>query len=106
MIVEDNAFSLVVSYEAGKVAMPIRLPPRDERGLSIGRKLKFTDLIDLANVDRMGSDGMGSDRPPKHVFRTSHYTQPQLRVITSTEFLNLKKVLFLALFTVVLLLLF
>ena len=61
VIVEDNAFSLVVSYEAGKVTMPIRLPPRDERGLSIGRKLKFTDLIGLANVDGMGWDRIGSD---------------------------------------------
>ena len=94
---------MVDSYEAGKFARPIRLPPRNEWGLPIDRKLKFADLIGLANVDEMGSDGIG---PPKDVFRTSHYTQPQLRVITSTEFLILKKYCFLALFTVVLLLLF
>ena len=64
MIVEGKlfiAFSLVDSYETGKVTRPIGSPPRNEWGLSIGRKSKFTDLIDLANVDRMGSDGMGSD---------------------------------------------
>ena len=99
-------FWLVDSYEAGKVVRPIRLPPRNEWGLSIDRKSKYTDVIDLANVDRIGWDRMGSDRPPKHVFRTSHYTQPQLRVITSTEFKILKKYCFLDLFTVVLLLLF
>ena len=68
-------------------------------------------MIGLANVDRMGWDGIGWDgigwdRPPKHVFRTSHYTQPQLRVITSTEFLKLKKVLFFVSVDTVLLLLF
>ena len=95
---------MVDSYEAGKVARPIGSPPRNEWGLSIGRKSEFTDLIDLDNVDRMGWDRMGwdrmgSDRPPKHVFRTSHYTQPQLRVITSTDLLKLKKYCFLALLT-------
>ena len=66
-------------YEAGKVAKPIKTPPRDERGHSIGRKLKFTDLIGLANVDRMGWDGIGWDGigsdgigPPFEALRTYH----------------------------------
>ena len=36
----------LVFYEDEKIAHPIKMPPRDERGLSIDRKLKFTDLID------------------------------------------------------------
>ena len=48
-------------YEAGKISHPIKMPPRDNRWLSIGRKLKFTDLIGLANVDGMGWDRIGSD---------------------------------------------
>ena len=62
VIVEDElliAFSLVDNYEAGKVESPIRSLPRDEWGISIHRKTKYTDLIDLANVD-----GMGWDRGP------------------------------------------
>ena len=77
------AFSLVHSYEAGQIARPIRLSPRNEWGLSIDRKLKYTGLIGLANVDGMGSDGIG---PRFEAFRISHHTQPQLLVITSTEF--------------------
>ena len=73
-----------IGYEAGKFERPIRLPPEINREISIGRKLKFTDLIGLANVDGMGWDRMGSDGmgPPFEALRTSHYTQPQLRVIT------------------------
>ena len=49
----------LVVYEAGKISHPIKTPPRDERGLSIGRKLKFTDLIGLAKVDSIGWDRIG-----------------------------------------------
>ena len=58
------AFSLVHSYEAGQIPRSIRLTPRNEWGLSIGRKQKYTDLIDLANVDGIGWDGIGWDRTP------------------------------------------
>ena len=38
-LIDTRSYSdWLVVYEAGKVARPIRLPPRDERGLSIGRK--------------------------------------------------------------------
>ena len=63
---------MVDIYEAEKVARPIRLPPRNERGFSIDRKLKFTDLIDLANADGMGWIGWDRIDPPFEVFRTYH----------------------------------
>ena len=62
-------------------------PTRNERGLSIGRKLKYTDLIDWANVDRIGRIGwVGSDWSPCWGFPDLPLPQPQLRVITSNEF--------------------
>ena len=62
-----------IGYEAGKFERPIRLPPGINREISIGRKLKHTDLIGLAKVDgigsdRMGWDRMGSDRTPLRGF--------------------------------------
>ena len=33
-----------------------QIAPPEMNGLSIDRKLKYTDLIDLANVDGVGSD--------------------------------------------------
>ena len=64
-------------------------PPPDERDLSIGRKLKSTDLIDLTNVD-----GMGSSDPLLRFSGPPTVTQPQLRVITSSGFKTLKRVVF------------
>ena len=80
----------LVFYEDGKFARPITLPPRDNRWLSIGGKLKFTDLIGWANVDRIGRFGrfgrFGSDRTPNSGFPDLPLPQPQLRVFTSNEF--------------------
>ena len=53
-------------------------PPRNEWGLSIGRKLKFTDLIGWANVDRIGSDPVLRFRGPATSTSTvtSTYEEP------------------------------
>ena len=82
------------NYEVGKILNPLNY-------LSIGGKLKFTDLIGWANVDGIGWDRIGSDRTPCWGFPDLPLPQPQLRVLRVT---SSKKVLYFALFTVVLLL--
>ena len=75
----------VVVMRLGRYHTQSKCPPRDERGLTIGRKTKQTDLIGLANVD--GIDGMGWDWwSPSWGFRDLPLPQPQLRVFTSSEF--------------------
>ena len=56
-------------------------PDRDERGLSIGRKLKYTYLIGWANVDRIGRFG-----PRVEVFRTYHYHNHSYEYLRVTSF--------------------
>ena len=90
VIVEDKlfiAFSLVHSYETGKVARPVRLTPQNEWGFSIGRNSKFTDLTDLTNVDgRM--DGRTDGWTPFSFFQDPplHTTTVTSKVITSNTF--------------------
>ena len=74
----------LVFYEDGKFARPITLPPRDNRWLSIGGKLKFTDLIGWANVDRIGR--FGRFGPLIQVFRTYHYHNHSYEYLRVTSF--------------------
>ena len=74
------------NYEVGKILNPLNY-------LSIGGKLKFTDLIGWANVDgmgwdRIGSDGMGSDwiGPRVEVFRTYHSHNHSYEYLRVTSF--------------------
>ena len=67
------------NYEVGKILNPLDY-------LSIGGKLKFTDLIGWANVDGMGSDRMGWDRIGSDpVLRFSGPTTPTTTVTSIYE---------------------